>query len=176
MASNQMDTDLEIMFPGRTVMVEGEADREIKVRIKPMPIRHFRDFKKAINDAIDRVSSSPAFTGDTEGFNWSKDMLPVFVDVATDQLLDMINECCEGIDLLSDNCPIWVFPTVVKEWIMESFGSEKKIRPWIDLVEEVLERATGNRPQIWESLRQLSSEEDGESETSENSHSASSVG
>jgi hypothetical protein len=169
-----MDTELEILFPGRTIEIEGESDRTMKVRIKPMPIRHFRDFKKAIHSAIDRLSSSGML--DEEGISWSKDFIPVVIDLATDELLDMVNECCEGINLLADNCPNWVFPLVAKEWIFESFGSEKKIRPWVQLIEETLEKATGQKPQLWEALSRISSEVDGESETSEISQSVSSTG
>jgi len=172
--NDKLDTELEILFPGRTVEIEGEADRSIKVRIKPMPIRHFREFKKAIHSAVERLSAAGLM--DEEGISWSKDFIPILIDLATDELLDMVNECCEGINLLSDRCPNWVFPVLAKEWIFESFGSEKKIRPWVQLIEDTLEKATGSKPEIWEALSRISSEADGELETSEASPLGSSSG
>ena len=83
--------------------------------------------------------------------------------------MDVINDSVDGIDLQDPRCPVWVFPTVAKEWFDESFGDEGKVKPWVTLIDQVVERFTGTNPNLWGSLTESSPQLDGAEETSTNS-------
>ena len=155
----QARDELAELFPGKTIEINGNG-RTIRVTIYPMAIKHFRTFKDSVTKAMEKIGKAPA------GGDWSSVIMPIIVQIAADDLLDIVSECVEGIDLKHDRCPNWVYPIVVKEWVIESFGDEKKVRPWITLLEEMAERVGGQKVNIWQTLTQRSSSAGGASKTS----------
>ena len=155
----QARDELAELFPGKTIEIKGNG-RTIRVTVYPMAIKHFRTFKDSVTKAMDKIGKAPA------GGDWSSVIMPMIVQIAADDLLDIVNECVDGIDLKHERCPNWVYPIVVKEWVIESFGSEDKIRPWVSLLEELAERVGGQKVNIWQTLTQRSSSAAGASQTS----------
>lgn len=151
--------ELAELFPGKTIEIRGN-NRTIRVTVYPMAVKHFRTFKDAVTKAMDKIGKAPASGG------WESVLLPMLVQIAAEDLLDIVNECVDGIDLKHDRCPNWVYPLVVKEWVIESFGSEDKIRPWVSLLEELAERVGGQKVEIWQTLTRRSFSADGAKETS----------
>ena len=142
--------ELAEMFPGKTIEIKGN-NRTVRVTIYPMAVMHFRRFKDSVTKAMEKLGKAPA-----DG-NWEAMILPLVVQIASEDLLDIVSECVEGIDLKSPRCPSWVYPTVVTEWILESFGSEDKIRPWVTLLEQLAQSVGGQKVNLWQTLTQRSS-------------------
>jgi len=153
--------ELADLFPGKTVEIKGNG-RSIRVTVYPMAVKHFRTFKDSVTRAMEKIGKAPA------GADWTSIMMPMVVQIAAEDLLDIVNECVVGIDLKHDRCPNWVYPIIVKEWVIESFGAEDKIRPWISLLEELAERVGGQKVKIWQTLTQRSSSVAGTSQKSTN--------
>lgn len=152
------DEQLEILYPGTIITLKGEGgmDMEMKITVWPMGIRDFKRFKAAIRAITEEVSLI--------GFDWVKAkedwqtvLLPIVITIVVDHFLELLNESVDGIDLMSPRCPQWVLPPVAQAWLLQSFGSEKKLRPWADLVDEIAERAGGKKLKIWQMLTKSSS-------------------
>ena len=151
-----MSADLKTLFPGRTVTIEA-GGQSLTFSVRPMAVSHFRRFKEAVSKALERIGG-----GDLD----SGSLMVTVVDLVADDLMDVINECVDGIDLTDDACPVWLFPKLATDWFDESFGDEGKVRPWVDLIEQVVGRFSGTKLNLWDSLTQSSQEQDGPSEKS----------
>lgn len=156
--------ELADLFPGTSIEIYVNETKSIKIGIRPMPIIHFRKFKTSITRALDKLNKNGG-----ESLKLDTMILPLVAEIAADELMDIVNECVDGIDLTSDYCPQWIFPEIVKVWIFESFGSEKKLRPWIDLLDEILNKVTKQKVGLWDQLTQHLSNADGQSQKSTNS-------
>jgi len=151
--------DLATLFPGRTVELDINGHR-FRVLVRPMAVAHFRRFKDAVNNSLQKLTQSELGTAD---------IFSTVITLIADDLMDVINDSVDGIDLQDPRCPVWVFPTVAKEWFDESFGDEGKVKPWVTLIDQVVERFTGTNPNLWGSLTESSPQLDGAEETSTNS-------
>lgn len=142
------DMEMEVLFPGRVVKIK-TAKGEVDVTVYPMPIEAFRRFKESCLSLIDVFNKA----GGSEilGGGWQS-ILPVLLPVVVDEYLDLLAECVDGVDLLHKRCPQHLFPLLAKEWIFESFGTEEKLRPWTDLIGEVLTKVTGDEVDLWSTL------------------------
>lgn len=150
---------LSPLFPGREVELEVElpTGRSIVVAtVYPLGFRHLRRFSKDVTGAINAVvgmrvpenlRSDPAAAA-----AFTNRVLMQLVPYAIDNLLDLVKECVVFKDGVAevDDLPHWHVATLVEAWIIESFGEEKKWRPWIAAVENVYAQVTGNRKKITE--------------------------
>lgn len=151
-AASDLREDVKVMFPGTELVIE-LPDGKIKVDVYPASIRHMKKFAAGIAGAFG-VIRSMELTKDGSTEDHVKQILPALLPVVLGDLLDLVNECTVGLDIL--DLPHWVVAPIAEAWIMESFGSKKKIKPWIDLIENVMEKATGKRTEIWGTLSNLS--------------------
>ena len=149
-----MTTDLKTLFPGRQVTIDA-GGQKITFSVRPMAVSHFRRFKDAVSKALEKIGGSTLDSGS---------LMVTIIDLVADDLMDVINECVDGIDLTDDHCPVWLFPQLATEWFEESFGDEGKVKPWVELIEKVVERFSGTKVNLWESLTASSPEPDGPSE------------
>ena len=148
--------DLATLFPGKTVELDINCHR-FRVLVRPIAVAHFRRFKDAVNSSLEKLTKSELGTAD---------VFSTVITLIADDLMDVINDSVDGIYLQDPRCPVWVFPTVAKDWFDESFGDEGKVRPWVDLIEQVVGRFSGTKLNLWDSLTQSSQEQDGPSEKS----------
>ena len=151
-----MTTDLKTLFPGKQVTIDADGQK-LTFTVRPMAVSHFRRFKDAISKALEKIGGGNL---DSVG------LMITIIDLVADDLMDVINECVDGVDLTDDHCPVWLFPQLATEWFEESFGDEGKVKPWVGMIEKVVERFSGQKVNLWESLTQSSPELDGPSETS----------
>lgn len=144
------DATLKVLFPGETVHVAEGVDAVVY----PLSVRHLRKFNQAIEELIPKIASQVdlrAFSG--EKFDIGK-ALPMVVPILLSDALDLIADCVEGVNILDEHFPHWKLPDIVDAWIQTSFGSEERVRPWIEVVEKNIARLTGESPGIWDTLSQ----------------------
>lgn len=137
---NAQSAQLKTIFPGKKIQLA----KDLEVTIKPMYVRQLRTFQDAIRSLVEKAQTieSTSMGG----------VLAQLAPMAVDTLFDALNECVEGIDLEDPNLPQWMLPKIAQEWLLESFGTEEKIRPWIAAIEEVICRVTGKKVDLWKDL------------------------
>ena len=169
--ATQADTkELRVLFPGSKIPVQTQEGSTIDVWVFPHGVGHIRKFKEAMERVFVRIGAlklAPMeFPEDLNGMTaqqWAMvtiagaKNLPQIALVVIDELLDLLAECVKGIDIKSTECPIWVLPEVALAWLMETFGDEKKARPWINMVEQNIKKTTGTDMGLWELLSKRSS-------------------
>lgn len=150
---------LKPLFPGRTVPLEVEIDGKavtLHAVVYPLGFKHLRRFSKDVTGAImamvgtrvpDNLKNDPVAAA-----AFSNRIMMQLIPYAIDNLLDLVKECVtfetKGFEI--DELPHWHVATLVEAWIIESFGEEKKWRPWIAAVENVYAQVTGTPKKISE--------------------------
>ncbi len=133
--------EIRVLFPGRPIALSG-----YEATVYPMGVKHVRKFLErvlAIADAIGIVARRPDESERQHVERISAELIPF----ALKNAFDIISECVvlpDGAKL--DDVPQWDLPPIVEAWIYESFGEEKKWRPWVALLESALARFSGGEP------------------------------
>jgi len=147
-----MAEDYKVLYPGAVVPVvlqEAAGPRTIEVSVRPLGFKQMGRFGDAINKIAPRIHKSGLDLGDlqTKGIPI---LMATIVPLVLEDLLPLIAECCSGLDLTT--CPHWLLPPIIEAWLNESFGSADRIRPWVEVVDNTLERLTGKPVGMWEIL------------------------
>lgn len=145
------DKAAEIVFAGREITLKTDDGKEIQVMVFPVGVGHIRRFNKAVEDVLPKILNQI----DVSRFKKDAsigDFAPMIVPIVISDLLEIVAACIKGVDILSDNFPHWHLPPLIEAWIDVSFGKEEKIRPWVEVVENVLAKLTGKKIGIWETL------------------------
>lgn len=140
------------MFPGRVVTIESDTGDKIEVRVYPLGVAHIPRYKTMIESALrsglaewNRPGASPT------------DIAAAVLPVLAAEGLDLLKLCTEGVDLDNPRLPAWVLPKILVEFLDESFGTEKKARPWVDILDWAIQKATGGKaPRVWTVLQETS--------------------
>jgi len=143
--------DLAAMFPGRPFIIP-TATNPITAVVYSIPFESIRRYSDLISECIGEVASIVGNLGfkPTQGV-----VISIAVPIVIKRLLPLVASCIEGLDIMAPRLPHWVVPQLVQAWIEESFGDEKKVRPWVTLVEQVVLRTTGQTIGIWDTLLQF---------------------
>ena len=157
-----MPEDLNVLFPGKVITFDGAGGKQLSVTVFPMGSGHVRKFNAAVTKCFARVRAlsldtieMPADIRSMTDSEWAAIVMklaktvPQIAIVVMDELMDLVAECVEGVDLKSTRCPIHLLPDIVLAWLMESFGDEKKARPWINLAEQIFSKVTGKPLDLW---------------------------
>lgn len=139
---------MKAMFPGREIPIE-LPDGAIMATVYPVGINQMKKFVTAIAGAVGIIRGMD-FNKEGSTDDHLKQMLPHLVPIVLNDLLGLVKECTVGVDL--DALPHWLVAPIVEAWVMESFGEEKKIRPWIQMFENLTLKATGKKTEIWATL------------------------
>ena len=140
--------DMRVMFPGVEVSIE-LPDGPMMVTVFPVGIQQMKKFVTAIAGAVGIIRGMD-LKKDGSTQDHLKQMLPHLIPIVLNDLFGLVQECTVGVDL--DTLPHWLVPPIVEAWIIESFGDEKKIRPWIQMFENLTEKMTGQKTEIWATL------------------------
>jgi hypothetical protein len=151
------------------------ASRKFKVRgieleVYPMGLRHIPTFMSRIGSLMMSVNIDPkALGGDQKAILRSFTMaLPMI----TSSCIDIFYSCCKAtkFDLETNepsdataivpDLPHYEMVECLQYWIEESFGSVEKLKPWIRMIETLIEKATGQKMDLLNSLSNSSSTQD----------------
>ena len=154
------------LFPGTRIKLEDGIDLEITVY--PLGVKHVKKF----TDDIARIVNASQRIKVEKGGDQKKiaeQFVMGLVPIIMTDALDLVKECTviepQGAATF-DELPHWVLPGIADAWIQESFGEEKKWRPWVTLIEKTITRVTGKPFSISEIWSKASSQTDTLSTTS----------
>lgn len=166
------DRSLKVLMPGTKLE---NLQCGVTATVYPMGFVHMREFASdlvAAFNAVARVAAPDKPRNDTKeerqrverefGERLIKSMAPM----VTTQLLDVVARCVTfeaGVTM--DQVPHYDVPVIVEAWIMESFGTEDKWRPWLATMERLLTHFSGKEVRILEMLSKPSSPQDTPSPT-----------
>lgn len=142
------ETKTNVHYPGREILL---ADGQIKVMVFPVGVRHIDavmeltdEIASAVQTALASKSmkdTARAAVAKTRGVavdtlpdsnDWIVQGIKSVAPVLLRRGKSIIKDCVTGIDI--DELPHWELPAIIDAWIEESFGDEKKTKPWIELV------------------------------------------
>lgn len=167
---NSEDNVLRILFPGRDVQV---LDGRASVTVYPLALRHARKFSRELIAVIAAVSELPAkdlskIAGDKSA---AAEIMAVLGPTLLSSLIDLVEECTRfrpseelaaellaaGADAAAvkiGDLPHYDLPPIVEAWLEESFLGGKWM-PWVRAVEDLVQRATGSRPDFSGAIERL---------------------
>lgn len=130
------------MFPGCRI----ELDDGLIGVVYPVGTKHLRKFSRQIGAAISAISTMrlPSLADKKRLEEWAMaELTPILVNDAFDILTDCIkvlkydengeNETSVPLEEL----PHWHLPKLATQWFIDSFGEERKIRPWIEAFQRI---------------------------------------
>ena len=126
----------------------------------PMGLAHIQKFSSAIGRATSRfigIGGLPSLGEDGRlQFDATKMSVAIalVVEIITQDLMELVLACVHPPE---DGPPVsslahWHLPPIIEAWILENFGSEDQLHPWIQVMERTILRVTGKRVSIWEPL------------------------
>ena len=155
--------DLETMFPGREVVIAEVGDKKLTAQVYPLGIVQIRKFNDTLADVLPRIATKVDLSKLKRANDFMvgfADLLPAITPMVASDLIELIDDCVVGVDLTKDRVPHWVLPKIVEIWIEESFGEAGKLKAWLDAIDRVLEKITGHKPGIWDTLCKHLSKQD----------------
>ncbi len=143
-----MDSE-KVLHPGTEI----ELDNGGIAKVFPLGFRHLSKFTKEISKALAVIQNIPLKPGSKEE-DINRAVMTAMIPYILENLLGLVAECVkiEDSDVALEDLPHWNVPPIIEAWLIESFGERKKWEPWIQALENLLERFTGKRPQILETL------------------------
>jgi len=143
-----MSKAAKALVPGRTVRLE-----HYEATVYPAGARHAdRLFVKVVG-VLQHAGALVAKPGEDVKVHGER-IVSELIPFAITHALDVMSECVvlpKGATL--KDVPHFDLPPIAEAWILESFGEEKKWRPWVALVEEVATRLNGGKAirmsEIW---------------------------
>lgn len=146
-------TALEDLFPGYIMEFDAAKGKKLKVEVFPLGITHLRQFNRQLEAIIPKIASQVDLSKLKEhGEEAIADIMPILAPMILTDLLDLVNACTKGVDLLNSYVPHWILPQIIERWLLESFGDAKKLKPWVSAVETLMAKMTGTKLGIWDTL------------------------
>lgn len=148
--------------------------QSVDIEVFPMGLRHMPVFMSRAGSILSLVMSKMKdLKIDKEVSNQDlKSTLSQVIPVLMSTCLDLFYECCNatGKDLETDeeydcseylaDLPHYEMVEVLQHWVEESFGSMGKLRPWIQLIESLVSKTTGEKMDLLSLLSKGSSPEE----------------
>lgn len=136
---------MEVMFAGKTVDVwkgkVGDEDVEVKATVFPVGVQHVQQFSEKVVGALG-VLNKTAVSINAGDEAVAASVVQSLLPYALENLMDVIDRCVRfnvpGMSI--SDLPHYVFPTIIEAWIVESFGTEEKWRPWVAALDRVMTR------------------------------------
>lgn len=150
-----MPDPVKTLLPGESFT----SDVGVDVTVYPMGVVHLKKFSNQIATAMSIVGRTPIKKGASQkeiGGQIAATLAPFLLTEAMDLI-----EACVKISEKSvkfDDLPHWDMPKIVELWIEQSFGDEKKWRPWVTAIDRAVTKATGSPFSILEMLSSSSSQ------------------
>jgi len=150
-----MTDTVDSILPGEAVPLPDSGATAV---VYPLGVRHLKKFGSQVATVLAIASRTPFSKGADQ-----KDIGAKIIGAVTPYILtsglDLLSDCVrlEPKGLTLEDLAHWELPPILESWIEQSFGEEKKWRPWLAIVETAVEKATGKRTSISEMLSSFSS-------------------
>lgn len=150
---------LEALFPGRVVKVD--SDRGITAIVYPPGIMHVREFSRDLVSAMMTTVQMIASPRNADRQKLTA-IITQMVPFITSNMIDLVCacvrvECPQVPGITVKDLPHWLVASIIEAWVVESFGSEEKLRPWKAAIERTVSQVTGKPFSISETFSRLSS-------------------
>lgn len=146
-------TALEDLFPGYILDFPGANGKKLTVEVFPLGVTHLRKFNHQLEAIVPKLARNVDFAALREkGDEAIADLLPMLAPMILTDLLDLVDACTKGVDLINGYVPHWILPKIIERWLLESFGEAKKIQPWVTAIETMMEKVIGEKVGIWDTL------------------------
>lgn len=124
------DETLEILFPSKTVDFEGQDGRVVlSIKVRGVETQDLQKFQSALAGVF--VKAWPVWEGlkarRLEGGSFLASVVQIATPFVMTDLFGLMQSCCSH-DL--SRLPHHALARVVDAWLMESFGSPGKWKPW----------------------------------------------
>lgn len=142
--------DVKVLYPGVEVVLESGA----VAKVFPLGFKHIRKFSTQISGALltlmnqkipANIAKDPAAAKAFQDAMFAK-----IVPYVLTNLLDLLEDCVVLEGAKVEDLPHWEVAKITEVWVIESFGEEKKRRPWVAAVENIFAQVTGEKRQISE--------------------------
>ncbi len=162
MAKAKEENVVRRIFPGRTIELE-EGGVAVVVHVYPPGLVHLEQFSTRVASILGVLANT-----DLRGLQGGAskvvvgNLLERLGPLILSDLTGLVRECCvvevEGHpEATLDDLPHWHLAAVVEAWVEESFLEERKWRPWLEALERLISKATGQPFSISEMLSSSSS-------------------
>lgn len=141
--NNQVKAE-EILFPGKEI----PNGLGLTITVFPVGFNQIKKFSKNILGALELIASSvkadgsELLAGDKKKLGMK--VLAAAVPAVIEDLLDLVEECVtltKGETRVPiGKLPHWEVPPIIEAFLMENFGEESRIRPWIEAVKNIMSR------------------------------------
>lgn len=133
-----------------------------KYKVYPVGLKHFRKFTSTMSSVLLTVARQSGISlKDIENGKLTPDKLgglvPLLLPIVISDMMDIVLDCCNPKPKEEDIIH-WEVPQLAMAWLEVSFldDPEKKLRPWVQAVETLIQRLVGKPFSIWDSLSKLS--------------------
>ena len=142
------------LFPGKQI----KTDLDVVITVYPLGVTHIKRFTEDITRIVN-ASQSIRVSKNADKKQVAEQFVMGLIPLVLTDALELVKECTkvEGADF--DELPHWLLPDIASAWIEESFGEEKKWRPWVTLIESTISRVTKQTFSISEIWSKASSQQ-----------------
>lgn len=152
-----MSEDLKALFPGGTPV---DLEEHGWVSVFPLGVSHIKKFTGIVSIGLQMIPTEMVDEQKKEqlGARIAAQLIPFMLTEG----LELIAECVKFEDQGKglEQLPHYCLPVIIDTWFEESFGEEKKYRPWLHLTEKLVKRFTGKEITISEIVSKYFSESD----------------
>ena len=162
----KLEDVFQTLYPGTEVVLE-----KFTVTVYPLAFSHLKKFSSQFGGVL-RVIANTTIPKNVSKNEATKAMMIQAIPYVLENCAELFEECVvfdeslRGGDSTLDLVPHWEIPKIIEAWIIESFGDEGKWRPWIDTIENIIKKVTGEELQILETLSNLWSQQGTDSKIS----------
>lgn len=150
------EDEMHVLFPGKVVPI---GDTGLTATVYPLGFIHLRKFTSSIAGVIFQLLAIKV-PKDADQKAKTSIYIAQMVPFILQNALELFTECVKIKGGKLDDLPHWEVPPLIELWVIESFGEERKWRPWVTSVEKIVTQMTGKPFRLSESLSSFSSSAD----------------
>lgn len=143
----EREMERRALFPGQTLDLQVDEGVTLPIEISPVGFRHIKRYGAFIATALASLSR---LDKDADQDVTIAHLVPVILTNGLGLLEDCVKVRGHKIGL--EDLPHEYLPPIVETWLLESFFGERKWKPWVTMVENLMTHYTGENPKILEKL------------------------
>lgn len=128
------DDVLAVIFPAREV-VFGSAPTEVRIKVRGIELADLREFQhKVVKVFTEADQFWDALRTKADGLVVGRVIVSTLTPFVLTDLFELVQRCCSH---KLDRLPHYALAQVTDAWLMESFGSPERFKPWMELAKNL---------------------------------------